>query len=260
MTINLDLVLLVVAGLLLAIAVNGLADGWPTLWRSGRTRPCSSCGQPVAVFPWAGLHWLRQRGRCAACGGRLPLRPSLIELAMAMGLPLLWLADGWTARLGLDALYLAVGCLIVAIDVEHLRIPNAIVYPMILIVIAAGALGLGPRGADQAHGLVNALVGGAVALLVFAVFFLAGALFAALLKAGTGPGLGMGDVKLAMLVGLITGYPGVVQALVATLVSGALAALLVIAWQIVQRRYKPGRALPYGPFLVLGTLWALLMS
>lgn len=260
MVLNLDLVLLGIAGLLLASVVNGLADGWPARRWWGQTRPCPACGHPAPALPLTVLHWLRRRGRCAACGGRLALRPPLVELALAIGLPLLWLAGGWTPRLGLDALYLAVGCLIVAIDVEHLRIPNAIVYPMILIVIAASALGLGPTGADQAHGLANALVGGAAALLVFAVFFLAGALFAALLKAGTGPGLGLGDVKLATLVGLITGYPGVIQALIATLVSGALAALAVIAWQIVQRRYKPGRALPYGPFLVLGALWALVIS
>lgn len=257
----LDLILLFVMGLLLALAINGLADGWPRFLRPDQARPCPHCAQPVAAPPLAALHWLRQRGRCPTCAGRLALRPPLVELVMAIGLPLLWLAEGWTPRLGLDSLYLAVGSLIVAIDVEHLRIPNAIVYPMILVATAASALGLGPRGATgQVGGLPNALVGGGVALAAFAVFFIAGALFAALLKAGTGPGLGMGDVKLATLVGLVTGYPGVVQALFVTLIAGALAALMVIGWQIIQHRYKPGRALPYGPFLVLGALWALLLG
>ena len=68
----------------------------------------------------------------------------------------------------------------------------------------------------------------------------------------------MGDVKLAALVGLVTGYPRVIEALLVALATAGLAAALVVGWQIVHRRYRPGQPLPYGPFLVLGALWALL--
>ena len=117
----LDLMLLFVMGLLLALAINGLADGWPRFLRPDQARPCPHCAQPVAAPPLAALHWLRQRGRCPTCAGRLALRPPLVELVMAIGLPLLWLAEGWTPRLGLDSLYLAVGSLIVALEVKEER-------------------------------------------------------------------------------------------------------------------------------------------
>jgi prepilin signal peptidase PulO-like enzyme (type II secretory pathway) len=232
----LSILLLLLLGLLLAYAIHRLADGWPGGARPNWRRPGGTTGDTV-------LQW----------------RPLLVALVMAPGLPLLWLAQGWTPRFGLNSLYLAAACLIVVIDVERLRIPNAIVYPMMLIAMTAAVMGLGPRGADsETSSLAAALTGGGVALVLFMLLFLVGARLAARLKTGTGPGLGMGDVKLAALVGLVTGYPRVVEALFAALIAAGAAAALLVGWQIMRRRYRPGQPLPLGPFLVLGALWALL--
>jgi len=228
--------ILLLLGLLLAYAINGLADGWPGWVRPGWQRPGSAAGE-------TGLRW----------------RLLLVAAVTALGLPLLWLAEGWTPRFGLHSVYLTAAILIVVIDVERLRIPNAIVYPMLLIAMTAAAMGLGPRGVgDPLSGLASALTGAGVALIIFGLLFLVGAGLAARLNPGAGPGLGMGDVKLAALVGLVTGYSRVVEALFASLVTAGLAAALMVGWQIVRRRYQPGEPLPLGPFLVLGALWALL--
>jgi leader peptidase (prepilin peptidase)/N-methyltransferase len=232
----LTIVVLFLLGLLLAYAINGLADGWPGWVRPNVRRPGSAVGN-------TGL-------RC---------RPWLVALVTALGLPLLWLAEGWTPRFGLHSVYLAAAILIVVVDVGRLRIPNAIVYPMLLTAMMAAAVGLGPRGADgRMSSLAAALTGAGVALIIFGLLFLVGAGLAARLNSGTGPGLGMGDVKLAALVGLVTGYPRVIEALLATLVAAGAAAALMVGWQIMRRRYRPGQPLPLGPFLVLGALWTLL--
>ena len=204
-SVTLSILVLLLLGLLLAYAINGLADGWPG-WVQPNLR----------------------RSDSAAGGIVLRLRPLLVALVMGPGLPLLWLAEGWTPRFGLRSLYLAVACLIVVVDVERLRIPNSIVYPMLLIALTAAAVDLGPRGADgDTSSLAAALVGGSVALMVFGLLFLAGAYLAARLRTGTGPGLGMGDVKLAALVGLVTGYPRVVEALLVALATAGLALSLI---------------------------------
>jgi len=234
----LSILLLLLLGLLLAYAINGLADGWPG-WARPNLRRLSRT---------AGVMALRER-------------PLLVALVMTPGLPLLWLAEGWTLRFGLESLYLAAACLIIVVDVERLRIPNAIVYPMLCTAVTAAALGLGPRdAAGRASSLAAALAGGGLALMLFILLFLVGARLAARLKTGTGPGLGMGDVKLAALVGLVTGYPRVIGALLAALITAGAAAALMVGWQIMRRRYRPGQPLPLGPFLVLGALWALLRS
>ena len=233
----LTMIVLLPLGLLLAYAINGLADGWPgwmrpTCWQ----RPGNAAGDAV-------LRW----------------RPLLVAVVTALGLPLLWLAEGWTPRFGLHSIYLAAAILIVVVDVERLRIPNAIVYPMLLIATTAAAMGLGPRSVgDRVGSLAPALIGAGVALTIFGVLFLAAAGLAARLNVGAGPGLGMGDVKLAALVGLVTGHPRVIEALFAALVAAGLTAALMVGWQIVRRRYRPGQPLPLGPFLVLGALWTLL--
>ncbi len=260
-----SLILMILLGLLLANLTDALAEAWPHLSRANFQRACPNCRHPLTArrlisLQSALLTWIRSSGRCPACGSRLSWRAPFIELALVSGLSLLWLANGWNPRLALEAFYLTAGVLIIAIDMDQLRIPNLIVYPMYLIAALAAVAGYGPRLAPGVTGtLRNALVGGGVALAIFLVFFVAGLLFAAVLRAGTGPGLGMGDVKLAGLVGLITGYPGVMQALTATVALGALAALMNIGWQIIQRRYKPGRALPYGPFLVFGAIYAAIL-
>lgn len=222
--------------LLLAYAINGLADGWP--------------------------HWVRPAWRPPAGPSRriaLLLRPWLTALVMAVGLPLLWLDAAWTPRFGLESLYLAAASLIVVLDVERLRIPNLIIYPLLLVAVMAAAVGLGPRGANGgASSLTAALLGGAVSLIIFGLLFAGGAWLAARLRSDTGPGLGMGDVKLAVWVGLVTGYPRVIEALFAALIAAGLVAALVIGVQIVRRRYRPGQPLPYGPFLMMGALWVLL--
>ena len=156
--------------------------------------------------------------------------------------------------LGLDFVVLcaAVSLLLVLalIDIEQGLILNRIVYPSIvaLFVLAPfwGELGLSRSFLDD-DGLLGSFLNSILA--GFGAF----GLFLAITLAYP-QGMGGGDVKLAGLVGLLVGFPGVLVSLWITIVSGGLVAVLLLLLR------KKGRkdAIPFGPFLALGAMIVLL--
>lgn len=152
-------------------------------------------------------------------------------------------AFGITAwRFGPDPVQIAIGWLyaaflltVMVIDFEHRRVLNVMVAPA---AVAALALSLLP----QTPSVESALLGGAVGLGLFVVVYL--------LSRGH---LGMGDVKLAGVIGLMLGYPVVVNALVVGILLGAAAALVLLA----TRRATRKSTMAYAPYLALGALFVM---
>lgn len=128
---------------------------------------------------------------------------------------------------------------------EH-RLPNRIIYPwagVALSLLVPSALLLGePLAALRA--LAAAAVWGGVFLLVRVI---------------APPALGMGDVKLAVVLGLYTGFLSWATVLAAVVISFLLGGLASAAL-LVSGRATPTTAVPFGPFLLLGTAIALLIS
>ncbi len=237
-------------GWVIAGVINRLADHF-----IGR-RVCGHCGWAFSPGWPAILVYLRRRGRCPDCGAPLALRPVLVELAT----PLLFLfatkSYGINAHAIAVAGYLAVLLLVSVIDLATRRIPNAIILPASGVALLLAILGVEP-------GFQRSLRGGLVGLGVFLIAYALGGLFLRIMKkrpSATGPALGAGDVKLALFIGLTTGYPGVIIALFIGAMVGAAAALIVILWRLVQRRYQPLIAMAYGPYLAAGAAIALLWS
>jgi len=195
---------------------------------------CMSCEQEIAWYDNVPLvSYLVLRGRCRWCGTRIPLRYPAVELVAA----LLFAACFWKFGLSGSALVGAFFCLtlvaISATDLEHRIIPNTIVVPAGLIVLAPNtALHPGPRWAIAA-------VGASGFLLVSALVYPAG--------------MGMGDVKLAFLMGAALGssvMPGMFIGMVAALVPGLV--LFAKHGTAARKMY-----VPFGPFLALGSVIAL---
>jgi prepilin signal peptidase PulO-like enzyme (type II secretory pathway) len=256
---------LFILGLALGVLINSLADNLPPDADNRRYPPrrprCRTCGQvhePVYMSALASL--ILRRGRCEHCGAPRPWRQVAVELAAGLALAYAW---NWAGQAGVPALdiglrfvgaavVLSIFLLVIVIDIEHRLILWSVVLPSAIALAIVCSLMPG-------HGVVKTLAGGAAGYgIAFAIFLLA-ELFARLLQRLRGQALsevafGGGDVNLAGLVGLAVGWPGVLLALMITVLAGGLYSLGYIVVQVLRRRYVPYSAIPYGPFLVLGAL------
>jgi leader peptidase (prepilin peptidase) / N-methyltransferase len=235
------------AAVLLAALLGGLLIGSflnVVAWRLPRgeslVRPgsrCPSCGTPVRPYDNVPvLSWLLLRGRCRRCGARIGARYPLVELATG----LLWAA---VALRGGDAAEVVLGLLLVTalvplvlIDLDHRLLPDRITGPSALAALVAGTA-LDPGGEPER--LIAAAAAGG--------FFLAAAL-------AYPAGMGMGDVKLAAVLGLHLGRE-VAPALAVALLAGVLVGGAIIARKGAAEGRKT--AVPFGPFLALGGVVAL---
>ncbi len=170
--------------------------------------------------------------------GPVAVRPPLVEVATGLLCALTVLRSGLSWELPAFLLLAVVGVLLTVVDLQHRLLPNRVVLP----ALAAGtALLLLPALADGAWDALLRAVLGAAAL--FAVY-----LALALVSPG---GLGMGDVKLAALLGLYLGWLGW-----AAVVLGALAGFVVQAGialaLLATRRIGLRGELPFGPAMLAG--------
>ena len=208
---------------------------------AGRSK-CPSCGATIKARDNVPVvSWLLLLGRCRSCGARISAVYPLTELATAglfVGASLAF-RDVWVAVL--MAAFLAVLLAVSAIDLRNRIIPNRIVYPSVLVA-AASVLAI-----DLAGGPLDTLD----ALIGLAAFG-GGLLVIALISPR---GMGMGDVKLAGLIGLVVGSLALSRVAVAAgaaILIGGVAAVVALA---LGRGRKS--ALPFGPSLALGAAVAV---
>jgi leader peptidase (prepilin peptidase)/N-methyltransferase len=226
------------AGLCLGSFLNVVAHRLPagaSLVSPGSA--CPSCGAPIRPYDNVPvISWLALRGRCRACDAEISPRYPLTEAATAALFVAVVLATRGRTQVWLDLCFVASLVAITRIDLEHRIIPNRILAPLAGLAVALTAI-LTP--AELPARLIAAVAGGGLLLV------------AALAYPG---GMGMGDVKLAAVMGLVLG-PALGPALLVALLAGSLIGLAIIA----RRGVAAGRktAIPFGPFLALGGLVGL---
>jgi leader peptidase (prepilin peptidase)/N-methyltransferase len=199
---------------------------------------CPGCDHPVRPYDNVPVvSWLVLRGRCRDCRTPISARYPLVEgLTAALAAGVVLTNDGpRDVLLGLVLVALLVP--IALIDLDHRIIPNRLTG---LGALAALAIGLATDPGGVPEQLIAAAAAGGFLLL------------AALARPG---GMGMGDVKLAGMLGLFLGREVAVALLVA-LVAGTLVGVVVMARRGVGEGRKT--AIPFGPFLALGGAVALL--
>ncbi|MGC8878539.1 MAG: prepilin peptidase [Anaerolineae bacterium] len=237
-------------GWAVGMLINHAADVLPRHKALCTTPLCSRCGMPRAPLAWSAvLGYLSGRQICLGCGRPLALRSVLVELATPLlFVSLLWRYD-FSVQLGLISLYSVVLMLVTVTDLEHRLIQHAVMVPALLIALV-GAFFNRDMTARQA------VLGGAVALvLLYAMYVLASPISRLIGRLAKRPSeeipFGFGDVTLGTFVGLITGLPGVIFALVLTIFSAGLVAACIVLVQVMRHRYRPLTTIPYGPFLAL---------
>jgi leader peptidase (prepilin peptidase)/N-methyltransferase len=198
---------------------------------------CPGCETPIKPYDNVPiLSWLALRGKCRACGSRISPRYPLVEAATALLCGLVVLVKGVNAEALLGVVMVMLLVPVTLIDLDHRIIPNRL---MLIGAILAPALVLLTAPDVLVEHLLAAVAAGG--------FFLVAVL-------AYPRGMGMGDVKLAFVLGLFLGRD-VGPALFVALFAGTLVGAAVIARKGATEGRKT--AVPFGPFLALGALVAL---
>ncbi|HUO75062.1 MAG TPA: prepilin peptidase [Solirubrobacteraceae bacterium] len=201
---------------------------------------CPNCGTPIKPYdnvPVIG--WLLLRARCRSCGVPISARYPIVEALCGTLAVAVVLVKHSTVQIALGLVLIAVLVPVAIIDFEHRVIPNKITLPAAVAAVLIG-LALDPSGVPEQ------LIAGAAAggfLLIFVLAY--------------PRGMGMGDVKLAAVLGLFMGRSVAVALLVGVLL-GTIVGLVVIARVGVERGRKT--AVPFGPFLAVGGIVALFVG
>jgi leader peptidase (prepilin peptidase)/N-methyltransferase len=222
-------------GLALGSFLNVVAARLPA--KRSIVRPpsaCLSCGTEIS---WRDnvplLSWLLLRGRCRNCGVAISWVYPAVELATALLVAGCVLKFGLTAEAVVASAFCAALVAVSAIDLAHRIVPNRIVVPgAVAILVAQTVIHPSPAWALGALGASGFLLAAAIAYPA---------------------GMGMGDVKLALMLGAMLGSavaPGMFIGMIAALVPSAI---------LFARHGSAARkmGLPFAPFLALGAVVAL---
>lgn len=198
---------------------------------------CPSCETPIKAYDNVPiLGWLWLRGRCRSCAAPISARYPLVEAATALLCAGVVLADGTSPAAALGLVLVLILVPIALIDLDRQLIPDVITAPAAIVAVVLG-LALDPSGEPERL-IAGAAAGGFLLLAVLAY----------------PRGMGLGDVKLAAVLGLFLGSavgPGILVALVSGVAVGAV--VMARVGVAAGRKTK----VPFGPFLALGGVVAI---
>ncbi len=253
-----------VLGLLAGGLVNMLADDLPTNGPPVHNDPPADEEQrhirlraphypDGAPRPFLSLIAFLRGRRVSPDGSKLGWRYLLVEVALAAAFAALAAAYPLDVQLAFYLLYVWVFALVTVIDVEHRLILFVVMVPAALLAVLDAILTPVPRPS-----LADSLTGGAMGFGVFWLFWYGGVLFnKARFRGETHQevAFGFGDVMLAGVCGLILGWQSMIFAMFITVFAGAFGGLLWMLSRLVSGTgYAMFTALPYGPYIVLGTM------
>ncbi len=230
-----------VAGLLVGSFLNVVAHRLPRGESLVRPRSrCPQCGSQLrAIDNIPVVSWLALRGRCHHCGAPISARYPLVELVTGALYAGVVASQDDAARIVLGLLLVTALVPITLIDLDHRIIPNRITGPAAL----AGLVAIAALDTDFLPEAVIAGVAGG------GFFFVAAVLYPR--------GMGMGDVKLAGMLGVYLGR-AVAPAIFIALIAGVAVGAAIIARKGAAEGRKT--AVPFGPFLALGAIVAFFVG
>jgi len=215
--------------------------------RDGPVCADAECGASLGLAGWLPLLGLGTSRRCATCGATQLVTRVLFEVAVAAYFGIA------AARFGDDRGQFA-AVLIFAVPLLIVLLVDAWTRFIHTDVIAVGTMaGLIFAVSDGTDQLLSAILSALGAVAVFGFFFVLAAVIYRNIRVVP---FGLGDVYLAAMIGAMTRYPGVVQALFAGMLLAGLISIVLLATRRVGRRDP----IPYGPYLCLGALLTLLLT
>lgn len=221
-------------GSFLNVCIDRLPAGGSILHPRSRCDACERQLSPPDMVPV--LSYLALRGRCRYCQSPIPQRVLWVEVSTAILFTLLYLYEGPSIEMAVHAAYGTLFLIIAVIDLEKQLILNRVIFPATAAALLVNTF---YRQPTIAYGLLGGAAG-LILLLMPAIIFR--------------HGMGWGDVKMAGLIGMATGFPMVLVSLFLGVVLGG-----IVAGALVLAGVRKGKdTIPFGPFLSLAAFATLL--
>ena len=231
---------------------------------------CPSCGLTIAFYDNVPIiSYAVLRGRCRGCSKRISPRYPAVELLTALIFVAVAMHDGLTPVLPFDLVFVSALVALVFIDAEHMILPNVITYPGIVFAVIA-RLAVPYLSGTPHFDDIPSLLNGTLAGYPLGFVSLAGAFLGALIGGGSLwlmgwtweklrgiEAMGLGDVKMMFMVGAYVGWRLTIFTIFVGVLSGSLIGILLM---IKQRASNMQMLLPFGVFLGLGAIAALLFG
>lgn len=223
------------------VLIDRLATGRPI---SNSRSVCDSCHKQLRWYELIPLvSYVIQGGKCRNCSARIPFRIFFVELLTGLIFAGIYFVYSSTLSLLFILLMMAAAiCLIVIFftDWQYGIIPDQ----MLILLGIIGILLVLPLGVGS---IVNHIVSGVVAFVIFfALFWLTHQ-----------QGIGFGDVKFALAIGFLLGFPGTLAAIYFGFLTGGLISLILI---IIRKKKFRKDTIAFGPFLVIGIVLFLVFQ
>lgn len=248
--------LMALIGFLLGILINLLSDN--LLNDKFLTVPTYPDGSKRSPLAWSGLLAFLTGQQANEAGSKLRWRHPIVEVSMALLFAFIILNWPDHERRFVWMIYLTILMLVTVIDLEH----RIIITPVILVAcIIAFIVALVAPESDR--DFIDYIAGGGLGLGIFAVMYWGGGIFSGVVASARGEELdevafGLGDVYVATMCGLMIGWQAFIFAAIITVFLGALGGVLFLIIQAVRGGYDAFTPLPYGQYIIIGTVIMML--
>lgn len=235
-------------GSFLNVCIDRLPGGQSIIKPSSHCSACKHKLGTLDLIPLLSYLWLR--GRCRYCQAPIPLRLPIVEGVTG----LLFASLYWYCKfelgpqLAISLIYACLLTVIFVIDLENQLVLDKVVYPGMVLAFAFFFFWPEIKVTDLLPGgalgrMISSLAGGVLGLATMALPFVI-----------YRQGMGMGDIKLGALVGLMTGFPLVFIAVLLSWITGGLVAAILLALKIKKRKDP----IPFATFLAASAMITLL--
>ncbi len=239
-------ILALFCGLVTGVMINYLSDVLPRN-RHFTAPVCLDCGE------FRSLNEFLAGKPCSVCRKKNALRYWIVLVSEIILAGLMWLFPPGNLPFWAGEILLVVFSVMIITDLEYRIILEQVSVAGYIIAFFAGWF---------IHGLNKTILGGISGFLLFLALYFFGRLFARRLSRNREEpveeeALGFGDVHLAGVIGLLTGFPFNLTAMLLAIILGGVVSVIFIVVTLVKKKYQAFQAIPYGPFIILGGIIAL---
>ena len=195
---------------------------------------CDYCGKQLKWYENIPVFsWLVLKGKTRCCSKKLPVAYPIVELLMGvLFLIYIWASHASPLQFGLFFLIIVLLVFSAVFDWKYMILPD---FSTIILIICGLILILSRSGGMPLQYILSALISAGFLLILNLIT--------------KGKGMGMGDVKFAIFMGLFLGYPKIIVAFYVAFIVGAIYGIILMIFKKAKKKSQ----VPFGPFLILGT-------